>query len=263
MAGSVLEQFCTPPPTPETQFDVKATANAEILTCECDEVALTGYAWGTGRTVLLLHGWGSRASHWSPLVRILVKSGFRVIAFDAPAHGRSLKPRDRQQSSMFEFCRAMFAAAQTLQPVYALVGHSLGAASMIFANAGYADLAPYTIPAERLVAISAPESMNRMITLFCRQRSLPPDVEWELTTELEQAFEFSVAHYQTAEALAQTEAHVLLVHDEDDNEVPVSGAHQLQQARPDARLVLTRGSGHQRILGNRNMLRAVNNFLVH
>ncbi len=134
---------------------------------------------------------------------------------------------------------------------------------MIFTNTGYADLSQYTIPAERLVAISAPERLKRMITLFCQQRSLPSDVEWELTSELEQAFEFSVAQYQTTQALAQIEAQVLLVHDEDDKEVPVSGAHQLQQARPDTRLVLTRGSGHQRILGNRNMLRAVKNFLVN
>ncbi len=260
--GSLLEQFCTPPPTPDTEFDLKAMVDAEILEVDFEGQSLTGYAWGAGQQILLLHGWGSRASHWSPLARMLVKSGFRVIAFDAPAHGKSLKSMESQQSSMFEYCRALFTVAQAIQPLYALVGHSLGAASAIFTAAGHAGLSEYHISTERLVAISAPENLGQMITVFCQQHGFGRDVEPVLTRELEEDFDFSVADYSVSQALKQIDAQILFVYDEDDAEVPVSSAHHLKHVRPDAQLILTQGSGHQRILGNRNMLRGVKNFLV-
>lgn len=259
--GSLLERFCTPASPPESPFDVKAAADADVLSFEFDAQHLAGYAWGTGTPVLLLHGWGSRASHWSPLARALAGAGLRAIAFDAPAHGKSRKPQEPQQSSMFEYCRAVHAVSRQIPPLYAVVGHSLGAAAAIFLNAGYADLADYAISVERLAAISAPEDLRRMIALFCQQNGLDTAAEGLLTQQLEVAFNFSVAGYSVAPALERAAAEVLLVHDEEDDVVPVSSARHLHQARPDARFALTRGSGHQRILGNRAMIRAVKNFL--
>ncbi|MEZ4682380.1 MAG: alpha/beta fold hydrolase [Caldilineaceae bacterium] len=51
------------------------------------------YSWGSGPTVLLVHGWAGRGSQLAPLVAPLVNAGYRVVAFDAPAHGDS--PGDR------------------------------------------------------------------------------------------------------------------------------------------------------------------------
>jgi pimeloyl-ACP methyl ester carboxylesterase len=261
MPGSLVEQFCTPPLLPDTDFDRKAVADAEILEFDFEGQRLAGYAWGAGKQVLLLHGWGSRASHLSPLGKMLVRSGFRVIAFDAPGHGKSLKPEEPQKSSMFEYCRALWTVAQNIQPLHALVGHSLGAMSAIFTAAGHAGLSDYRVTPERLVSISAPANLNQVLALFCQQHGLGNGAESELAHGLEQAFEFSVAEYSVTEALKQVKAHILLVHDENDDDVPVASAHQLHQARTDARLVLTQGAGHQRILANRSMIRAVKDFL--
>jgi hypothetical protein len=74
-------------------------------------------------------------------------------------------------------------------------------------------------------------------------------------------------HHQANEylmpfALKQVDARVLLIHDEDDKEIPLSDAFQLKHARDDLDSVLTKGAGHQRILANRTMIRAVKDFLV-
>ena len=42
-----------------------------------------------GEVVVLAHGWNGRASQFATLVRELVSEGYRVAAFDAPAHGDS------------------------------------------------------------------------------------------------------------------------------------------------------------------------------
>ncbi|MFW6193451.1 MAG: alpha/beta hydrolase [Gemmatimonadota bacterium] len=48
------------------------------------------YAWGEeGPTVLLVHGWSSHTGHMTGFVDPLLRRGFRVVAFDGPAHGRS------------------------------------------------------------------------------------------------------------------------------------------------------------------------------
>ena len=43
------------------------------------------YSWGSGPTVLLVHGWEGRGSQLSAFAPALVKAGFRVVAVDMPA----------------------------------------------------------------------------------------------------------------------------------------------------------------------------------
>ena len=53
--------------------------------------------------MVLVHGWGSRAGRFSGMARALAGSGFRVVAYDAPAHGRSTG----RLASLPEFARAL------------------------------------------------------------------------------------------------------------------------------------------------------------
>jgi len=48
----------------------------------------------SGRTVVLVHGLGSRAEDWNPLAPYLARAGFRVYIPDLPGYGRSQKPPD-------------------------------------------------------------------------------------------------------------------------------------------------------------------------
>ena len=51
--------------------------------------ALAVESWGAGPTVLLVHGWNGRGAQLGAFAPALVKSGYRVVTFDTPAHGRS------------------------------------------------------------------------------------------------------------------------------------------------------------------------------
>jgi pimeloyl-ACP methyl ester carboxylesterase len=258
---NIVERFCTPPPLPETVDDRNAFADAQVEEIPFEGQLLKSYSWGTGRNILLVHGWGSRASHLAFLGRSLAKSGFHVLTFDGPAHGHSLKEGQKNTSNLFEFCRAISTVARTMLPLYAIVGHSLGAAAAAFTVAGHASLFSYKTFPERLVLISSPASVSRMIELFCRREGLEERVV-ELTKGLERVFCFSVPKYSVPLALNNIEANILIVHDEQDEEIPVADAFKLKEARDDACLVLTQGAGHQRILANRILIRTVKNFLT-
>jgi non-heme chloroperoxidase len=47
---------------------------------------------GSGRPVLLIHGWPLSAQAWAPQVSVLQAAGYRVVAYDRRGFGRSDKP---------------------------------------------------------------------------------------------------------------------------------------------------------------------------
>jgi pimeloyl-ACP methyl ester carboxylesterase len=99
-----------------------------------------------------------------------------------------------------------------------------------------------------------------MIERFCAG-SGETDRVAELTDKLQDAFHFKVEDYLVADVLPKVRAPILIVHDENDEEIPMEDARRMKAARPDATLVCTRGSGHQMILVSRNMFRSLTEFL--
>ena len=259
--ATLLESFCTPPTSDETEFDRKVMANAGIETIDFEDQILYCYSWGEGKTVLLVHGWGSRASHLALLARHLARTGFKAIVIDAPSHGRSHKRGKKPQSSMFEFGRALSTVTAEMGPLYALVGHSLGALAAFFTSAGHEKLAPYQVRPERLVLISSPISIKHMIEVYCIREGMDSEQERQLTTELEQGFDFSVADYSVLQAHNRIRSKLLIVHDKEDVEVLFSDAVSLHEDQAGSQLITTKGGGHHRILADRVMLRAVQDFL--
>lgn len=50
--------------------------------------------WGSGRPVILLHGWPLSADSWDDQAMAIADAGFRVIAYDRRGFGRSDQPWD-------------------------------------------------------------------------------------------------------------------------------------------------------------------------
>lgn len=50
--------------------------------------------WGTGRPVILIHGWPLSADGWDDVAIPIVEAGFRTIAYDRRGFGRSEQPWD-------------------------------------------------------------------------------------------------------------------------------------------------------------------------
>jgi pimeloyl-ACP methyl ester carboxylesterase len=58
---------------------ISATKNDKLAVVE----------WGEGPVILCVHGWSNRGLRFSPLIEVLADAGYRLVTFDAPAHGRS------------------------------------------------------------------------------------------------------------------------------------------------------------------------------
>ena len=108
----VMMHFCAPITEAENALDRKLTRSAEQCDIPFEGQILKAYVWGEGKTVLLVHGWGSRASHLAFLGKNIATSGFRAVAFDGPAHGNSQFNGSCPRSSLPEFCRAILSVKE-------------------------------------------------------------------------------------------------------------------------------------------------------
>ena len=200
--------------------------------------------------MVLTHGWGGRAARFSSLARALADAGFRVVLFDAPAHGESAG----RQASLPQFSRALREVGTAVGPVYGLVGHSLGGAAVSLAlRQGLA--------AGRAVLLAPPADVFLFSHAFARHLRIPPrarDVmQHNLETRLQVRWE--ELHIPTLARAMTTPA--LIVHDVQDSDVPYDHGEEIARAWPGAELLTTTGLGHRAILWNPEVIRRTVGFL--
>src|SRR3970040_1644726 len=74
-------------PEPQQEKDWRRTSRPLAVVHRGRELAV--YSWGAGSPVLMVHGWNGRGAQLGAFAPVLVQAGYRVVAFDTPAHGRS------------------------------------------------------------------------------------------------------------------------------------------------------------------------------
>ena len=251
--------FTTPRRLPEKAWEAAALADARRFAVPGPAGALAAYEWNaTGtRTVLLVHGWEHRASFWGVLVRELVAAGYRVVAFDAPAHGASAGHR----LTLPAYVRAVQAVADTLGPVHAVVAHSLGGATVVGGPVHFN--AETTAGLPRLALLAVPASTPAVARRFAELLGLPPAVMGRLNRYIREQ------HGRDAESFSLTQAgplfpaeQVLLLHDEDDESIPFAEARELAAAWPALHFEATAGLGHNRIMREPAVLARIVEFLA-
>jgi pimeloyl-ACP methyl ester carboxylesterase len=219
-------------------------------------VALAGWRWGRAEdpAVLLVHGWEGRGAQLGAFVAPLVERGFQVVTFDAPAHGESAGA----SVVLTDIARAIVAAARAAGPLAAIVAHSMGAAATSIAIAHF-DLLAHGTP--RLVYLAPPAWVSRATTYFARRLGISDELRGELDRRLELRTGMDVLALDGPTIARGMHAPLLVVHDEDDDEVPLTAGRAIAEAWPGARLHATSGLGHRRILRDPGTLATVAEFV--
>lgn len=248
--------LATPPRIAERpwQRELRQRAVASRLQFGADTLAV--YQWGASAapTLLLVHGWGARATHLGRMIEPLVSAGFRVVAFDAPAHGHS----DGRATDLVEFAGAVHAVAQFAGDLHGVIAHSFGAAMALLAARDWG-MAP-----RRQVLISAFDHCKWFCTAFGQCAGLPPAVVERMRHILVERYNgrFDWDQSSVVEMLRLGNRPTLLIHDEEDPEIPYAHSLALLRGAPRARLHATRGLGHHRLLGDPSVIREVLRFVL-
>src|SRR6266568_1483182 len=130
MANSITRSLAAMTQRPPiSSFEREAMAQANRMSYGESNVA---WVWGNGPLVMFVHGWSGRAAQMAPLALHVANLGFRSVAIDVTGHGDSPKRHTRWDY----FFRDIAVLSQSLhEEVYAYVGHSAGALSMMAARA--------------------------------------------------------------------------------------------------------------------------------
>lgn len=195
---------------------------------------LRAWSWGDGPPVLLVHGWGGRASQMGALGTALASAGHRAIALDLPAHGRSAG----RTLTLPEAAGAVGEALEAWQ-VERVVAHSFGAAA--------AAAAIGSRPIGGLVLLAPPDP-SRMLGRYAAWLGLGDDVRARMERRLVARAGVGPDQLSAAVLASTLAAPGLVVHDPDDPFVPFEDGERWAAAWDEARLLEARGQGHFRIL---------------
>jgi len=211
------------------------------------------WSWGSpDRTaVLLVHGWGGNAVQMRSLASALVAEGLRVVAFDQPAHGLS----EGSLTGLPDLADVLTEVAWEHGRVRAVVAHSLGGPATALAVAR-------GLPAERVVLLSAPSDLVGYSRRFARWHWIPESVRGAMQAAIEERFGVRWAELGIARLAPRLTARALLIHDREDRIVPWRQGRDFARHWPGARLLLTAGLGHGRILQDEGVVRAVADFVA-
>lgn len=235
----------------DDEQDVHTAARRSLVDHDGTEVA--AYAWGDGeRPVLLVHGWGARASRFAEVVAALLGAGYSPVAYDAWGHGATPGP----VRTIVEHQVVIAELERRHGPFAGVVAHSFGVPVALYA-------ARSGLRAERLVALSGMGEFGYVVDTFCERLGLGATVNRELRRAIERAwFAGDTGIWERFSAQPLPDREVLVVHDAADRVVDRSQADRLVEALGDgARLVETRGLGHGRILRDQAVVGEVVAFL--
>ncbi len=246
VAGRLAKRYFLKPvkfPIPEAEYALRD--QARTIEYEVKGKKIVAYAWNdTGKkTLFLMHGWASRATHYTALISLAVGQDYRVVGLDAPAHGQS----DGKFSDVPQFAQAILDLEQREGKFHAAVGHSMGGTSLLYAmNRGL------KIPHLTLMATPAIEEeiiATYVKQMFIKERSVAYMMKY-LEAEFGHPFEKYTALY-LAQSLTFGKLH--LVYDKKDRQVATVNADALHETVPTATKSIITSGGHSKMLADKQL----------
>jgi pimeloyl-ACP methyl ester carboxylesterase len=228
------------------------TGRAERIIVDTRHGKLSGLTAGSGRAILLVHGWGDEAASLGAFFPPLIERGFKVIAVDLPAHGAS----PGGQTNGYEVAEALVDIEARFGPIHGVVAHSLGGWAAVLALS-------QGLKAHAVALLAPLVRVEHAVDRFADLFRVPVKAKMALRGEMERRFGSDVWPTLAADLIASDlTVPALIVHDRDDPQVDIQDAELLASNWPDARFETTTGLSHHRIIRNENVVLRVADFLA-
>jgi pimeloyl-ACP methyl ester carboxylesterase len=255
LAGAWAERLFLTPPTPRDSAAAALDlidARSSFLEHKKRQIAM--WHWGSrdAPAVLLVHGWGGNAAQMRAFVFPLLQAGYRVIAYDQPAHGVS----DGRLTGLPDFAEVLAEVAWHHGQVEAVIAHSLGgAAAAVSLAAGKSSF-------KKVVLISPPSDLVGYSRRFARWYWIPEPVRRAMQKAIEERYGVLWEDLEVPRVAPRLSTPALVIHDRDDRLMPWTHGATVARHWPGARLLRTKGLGHRRILADESVTQAAADFIA-
>jgi pimeloyl-ACP methyl ester carboxylesterase len=249
-----IRLFVTPvnfPLPKREQYMLKSAQKKRLLINDINkEIEILSYGYSK-KKILLVHGWSGRSTQLFAFADKLLENGYMVISFDGPAHGKSTG----RTTMMPEFLKTIEKINTTFGPFEAAIGHSFGAISLYNAASNF-----LTIKA--LIAIGSGDKISDIISNFAKNLYLKEKSARKIQSGLENKWMIHIDDFASSTVAKKIKIPVLVVHDKNDGDVPVSCAYRIRQNLEKGSLLITNGLGHTKILRNKEVVNKSVEFII-
>ncbi len=253
-AELALDLFTTP------QFRYKKQLpevfnESEKLQFKLHGETITGYRWNRGghRKVLIVHGFNSSVAKFDRYIKPLMKKGYEVLAFDAPAHGYSTG----KILNAVMFKEMVGYIHKEYGPIRSYMGHSFGCLAICLAL----EEIEHTDDCHVVLVAPATESKTA-IDIFFSFMKLNDGVRKEFDEYIYKIGNKSSEWYSVSRAVKNLTAKILWCHDEEDTMTPWKDAKKVMDDQHyNIEFIVTKGLGHRRIYRDSNVSKAIIEFL--
>lgn len=241
-----------------TRFKTPVTEKASLEAATVDHIDINGhriatYQWGkSGPTVLLVHGWSGRGTQLGSFVTPLLNAGYRVLSFDAPAHGKS----SGKQTNLYEVADVIVGLQDYYNSFDSVITHSFGGpCTAVALQRG--------LNVTRIVNISPPATTLGLVEKFINTLNIPKQVAKKLIQQIESAFGKNIwQEISMKNTVKDLQIPAMVFHDEQDEDVPWQEGHTVASSWQDAKFIKTTGLGHRRILRDTDVIHSTVEFIA-
>ena len=236
---------------PKREFHMDKESVQEIVFVPSINKEIVVYHYGrSDKKILLVHGWSGRGTQLVKIADELVNLGYSTISFDAPAHGKS----KGNSSIMVEFIASILELEKQFGPFEFAIGHSLGGMSIL--NAIRENL-----KVKKTVIIGSGDIIQDIIDDFIKKLNLKPEIGIKLRDHFEKKYGVEMNYYSASNAAKEVSIPVLIIHDENDVDVNVKAAHNINENLKNSELMITKNLGHRKILGNTEVIKRIVEYI--
>lgn len=254
-ASQAFKLFCTPF-SKYPGIESAGFADGRKIDFKLNGNTIRGYQCNYPREnkVLILHGFSSSCQNFGSYVAPFIEKNYEVLAFDAPAHGRS----EGNTVNALEYSEMIKKVIEVYGPVRYFLAHSLGglALSLALEDIPHDEKTKIVLIAPATETASAIDKALQIIGI--RNPSMRKSID-------DLIFKISgkdTAWFSVRRAVRNIKASILWVHDEDDDVTPAHDARTVEKDNHlHVRFVFTRGLGHRRIYKDPDVKRLVQSFL--
>ena len=209
------------------------------------------WKWGSGPSILLVHGWNGRGIQLHHFIEPLIQRGYSPLTYDAPGHGES----QGRTSSYFEFTdtiRALLSSPNGHQ-IRGAIAHSMGGAAVVnsMEKENHPLNAVFIAPALRL---------KEVLYGFFDYVGVPRTLYEILIKEYEDQFGYNMQRDNPANLLREINSKILIVHDRNDPTIPYADSKEISERFPNIELHSTERLGHKKILADNSVVNRIIDF---
>lgn len=252
-AEKAFQLFCTPQYRNKKKLP-RIFEQAEKLRFKFKDFTIQGYRWNpeAEKKVMILHGFESSVINFDRYVRPLIRKGYCVMAFDAPAHGRSTG----KMINVLLYVEFINYINEKFGPFKNFMAHSLGGLAISLTIESWKHDESY-----KLALIAPATETTSAADSFFKFLRLDNDVREEFNKIIEKQGKQPATWFSVNRAAAHIKAQVLWCHDKDDTMTPLVDVEPLiKKGYPNFEFYITAGLGHRRIYRDNKVSRKIIDF---